>query len=81
MSGDLSLHIIHASVAYLDVVCVADFLKRMSFWEGLSYDSQELFSYVGLYILTEGGLNQVTFLFLFLVLVGVFLALGSNLSL
>ena len=31
--------------------------------------------------LLKGGLNQVTFLFLFFVLVGVFLAFGSNFNL
>ena len=54
MSGYLSLHIIHASVTNFEGVCVANFVKRMSCWEGLPYDGQELFSYVGLYILTEG---------------------------
>ena len=54
MSRDFSLHVVHASIAYLDGVCVANFVKRMSSWEGLSYDGQELFSYVGLYILAKG---------------------------
>ncbi len=54
MSGYLSLHIIHASVTNFDGICVANFVKRMCCWKGLSYDGQEPFSYVGLYILAKG---------------------------
>ena len=48
MFRDLSLHIFHASVAEFDGDCVANFVKRVSWWEGLSYYCQELFAYVGL---------------------------------
>ena len=54
MSGDLPLHIVHTSITYFDGVCVADFIKRMGSWKGLSDDGQELFTYIGLDILTEG---------------------------
>ena len=53
MSGDLSLHIVHASITYFDGICVANFIERMSSWEGLPDDGQELFTYIGLDILTE----------------------------
>ena len=57
MPGDLSLHVVHASITYLDGVCVANFVKRVSCWKGLPQNCQELFSYIGFYILAEGGVK------------------------
>ena len=57
MPGDLSLHIIHASIANFDGVSVANFVKRISCWKGLPQYCQELFSYIGFYILAEGGVK------------------------
>ena len=54
MSGDLSLHVVHASVANFDGVFVANFVKRVSWWEGLPQYCQELFSYICFYIFAEG---------------------------
>ena len=53
MFRDLSLHIFHASVAEFDGDCVANFVKRVSWWEGLSYYCQKLFQIV----------NQTCFVF------------------
>ena len=61
MSRDLSLHVIHASVTDLDGICVANFVKRVSSWEGLFYNGQKLFSYVGLHIFAEGGVKPCNF--------------------
>ena len=61
MPGDLSLHVVHASITYLDGVCVANFVKRVSSWEGLFNDGQKLFSYVGLDILAEGWVKPCNF--------------------
>ena len=54
MPGDLSLHIVHASITYFDGVSVANFVKRVSCWKGLPQYCQELFSYIGFDILAEG---------------------------
>ena len=35
MPGDLSLHIVHASITNFDGVSVANFVKRVSCWKGL----------------------------------------------
>ena len=61
MSGDLSLHIVHTPVTYFDGVGVTNFVKRMSSWEGLSNDCQELFSYVGLNIFTKWRVEPCDF--------------------
>ena len=61
MSGDLSLHIIHASVTNFDGVCVANFLKSVGLWEGLLNDSQELFANIGFYIFAKGWVKPCNF--------------------
>ena len=61
MPRDLSLHVIHASITYLDGVCVANFVKRVGSWEGLPDDCQELFTYVGLYIFAVGRVEPCNF--------------------
>ena len=54
MPGDLSLHVVHASITNFDGVSVANFVKRVSCWKGLPQYCQELFSYIGFDILAEG---------------------------
>ena len=61
MSGDLSLHVVHASITYLDGICVANFVKRVGSWEGLPDNCQELFTYVGLYIFAVGWIKPSNF--------------------
>ena len=54
MSGDLSLHVVHASIAYFDGVSVANFVKRVSWRKGLPQNCQEFLSYIGFNIFAEG---------------------------
>ena len=54
MSGDLSLHVVHASITYFDGVSVANFVKRVSWWKGLPQYCQEFLSYIGFNIFAEG---------------------------
>ena len=80
MSGDLSLHVVHASIAYFDGVSVANFVKRVSWWKGLPQYCQELFSYIGFYIFAEGWVEPGNLSVFLLFWGGLFLAFGSNLS-
>ena len=46
MSGDFSLHVVHASITDFDGVCVANFVESVGLWESLSDNCQKLFTYI-----------------------------------
>ena len=76
MPGDLSLHIVHASITNFDGVSVANFVKRISWWEGLLQYFQELFSYIGFYIFVEGWVKLGDFSIFSFVFGGVISGIG-----
>ena len=61
MSRDFSLHVVHASITYLDGVGVANFVKSVGLWEGLFNDGQELFANITLNIFAEGWVEPYDF--------------------
>ena len=81
MPRDFPLDVVHTSVANLDGVLVAYLVEGMCGWKCLFYIARNCFPMLDLTLLLQGGLNQVTFLFLVRFLGGLFLALGSKVSL
>ena len=61
MPRNLSLHIVHTSITNFNGICVANFVEGMGVWKGFSNDSQELFTYVGLYIFAERWIEPCDF--------------------
>ncbi len=61
MPRNLSLHIVHTSIAYLYGTCVANFVEGMGVWKGFPNDSQELLAYVGPYVFAEGWVEPCNF--------------------
>ena len=61
MSRDFSLHVVHASITYFDGISVANFVKSVGLWEGLSYDCQKLFTYIRFNVLGEGWVKPCNF--------------------
>ena len=61
MPRDLSLHVVHTSIANFNCICVANFLEGMGVWKGLPNDPQELLAYVGFHIFAEGWIEPCNF--------------------
>ena len=81
MSGDLSLHVVHASITYFDGVSVANFVKRVSWWKGLLQYLQELFAYIGFHIFVEGWVKPGDFSIFSFVFWGVISGIGVKFKL